>query len=376
MHIMREGEALAFEVVYERHADAAFSLAYRMCGRRSMAEDVVQEAFLSLWRSGARYDRTRGSVRTWVLGIVHNRAIDALRRGGVHERRRASDEGIEERFEAPERTELEVSRRDEAREVREALEEPARGTESGHRAGLLRRLHPHGDRAYARHSDRHDQGTHAPGTSEAAADARHGGGSFVSSQWHEHEPLHQVAPYLLHALDDEEVADFRLHLDGCAICRRELAELRPMVDLLPSAAPPRAAPPELGERLMAVVRGEAELLRAAGAGADRAPARARIRWRLRPLAGLAAAATLAIGVAVGLALGGGGVGVHQTRATVAATGAQRGPASGRHARRAGRVGHARTSQRTHLPAVGAALGERPDAHRRPVRGQPLRRRGR
>ncbi len=122
MQHVRANEAPAFEVVYERHADAAFSLAYRMCGKRAIAEDVVQEAFLSLWRSGARYDHTRGSVRTWVLGIVHNRAIDALRRGDVHDRRRASDEGIEERFEAPDRTDAEVARRDEAREVREAME--------------------------------------------------------------------------------------------------------------------------------------------------------------------------------------------------------------------------------------------------------------
>ncbi len=123
MQHVRANEAPAFEIVYERHADAAFSLAYRMCGKRSIAEDVVQEAFLSLWRSGARYDHTRGSVRTWVLGIVHNRAIDALRRGDVHDRRRASDEGIEERFEAPDRTDAEVARRDEAREVRQAMEE-------------------------------------------------------------------------------------------------------------------------------------------------------------------------------------------------------------------------------------------------------------
>jgi RNA polymerase sigma-70 factor (ECF subfamily) len=121
MALVRKGEAAAFEVVYERHCSAAFSLAYRMCGKRSIAEEVVQEAFLSLWRSGARYDRTRGSVRTWTLGIVHNRAIDALRRGIVHDRRRASDEGIEERFEAPENTELEVARRDESREIRAAL---------------------------------------------------------------------------------------------------------------------------------------------------------------------------------------------------------------------------------------------------------------
>ena len=68
-----------------------------MVGTRGVAEDVVQEAFLNIWRSGARYERARGSVRTWVLGIVHHRAIDALRRTFVHEQRRASDEGLEER---------------------------------------------------------------------------------------------------------------------------------------------------------------------------------------------------------------------------------------------------------------------------------------
>jgi RNA polymerase sigma-70 factor (ECF subfamily) len=121
MHIVRRGESAAFEVIYERHSGAAFSLAYRMCGNRVAAEDVVQESFLSMWRSGARYDRARGSVRTWLLGIVHNRAIDSLRRSVVHDRRRASDEGIEERFEARERTEIEVARLDEAQEIRSAL---------------------------------------------------------------------------------------------------------------------------------------------------------------------------------------------------------------------------------------------------------------
>jgi RNA polymerase sigma-70 factor, ECF subfamily len=123
MQLVQRGEARAFEVLYDRHCGVAFSLAYRMCGARAAAEDVVQEAFLAMWRSGARYDRTRGSVRTWALGIVHNRAIDALRRSTVHDRRRASDEGIEERFEAEERTEVEAARRDEARSVREVIDE-------------------------------------------------------------------------------------------------------------------------------------------------------------------------------------------------------------------------------------------------------------
>ncbi len=123
MQLVRRGSAEAFEVVYDRHADAAFSLAYRRCGQRALAEDVVQESFLALWRSGARYDRNRGSVRTWILGIVHNRGIDALRRRAVRDRGRVSEEGVEERMAAPERTELEVARRDEAREIRDALEQ-------------------------------------------------------------------------------------------------------------------------------------------------------------------------------------------------------------------------------------------------------------
>lgn len=123
MHLIRGGDPRAFAVVYDRHCGSAFSLAYRMCGTRAAAEDVVQEAFLSLWRSGGRYDASRGSVRTWLLGITHNRSIDALRRATVHDRRRASDEGLEERFQAPDRTDVEVARREEASEIASAMAE-------------------------------------------------------------------------------------------------------------------------------------------------------------------------------------------------------------------------------------------------------------
>jgi RNA polymerase sigma-70 factor (ECF subfamily) len=120
---VHEGDAGAFEVIFDRHADAAFSLAYRMCGRRVTAEDVVQEAFLSLWRSGARYDRARGSVRSWVLGVVHNRAIDLFRRDSVRTSRDVSDEGAVERMAAADSTEHEVQRRDSASQVRGALQD-------------------------------------------------------------------------------------------------------------------------------------------------------------------------------------------------------------------------------------------------------------
>lgn len=121
MQLVASGDARAFEVIYERHCTAVFSLAYRICGVRAAAEEVAQEAFLAIWRSGARYDRTRGSVRTWLLGVVHNRAIDNIRRSTVHDRLRAADDQAAERVEAAERTDVEVARREEARSVREVV---------------------------------------------------------------------------------------------------------------------------------------------------------------------------------------------------------------------------------------------------------------
>src|SRR3954453_10267549 len=120
--LMARGGARASEALSERPCGAAYSLADGMVGTRWVPEDVTQEAFLNLWRSGAHYDRLRGSVRTWILGIVHHRAIDALRRTSVHAKRRSDDETAAERLEAPDRVEEDVARRDEASIVRNALE--------------------------------------------------------------------------------------------------------------------------------------------------------------------------------------------------------------------------------------------------------------
>ncbi|HEY4426887.1 MAG TPA: sigma-70 family RNA polymerase sigma factor [Solirubrobacteraceae bacterium] len=123
MQLVHDGEARAFEIIFDRHASMAFSLAYRMCGRRALAEEVVQEAFLSLWRTAARYDGARGSVRSWVLSIVRNRAIDALRRGWTRDSRDVSGDDIADRVAGTERTDVEVARRDEALRIRGALDE-------------------------------------------------------------------------------------------------------------------------------------------------------------------------------------------------------------------------------------------------------------
>src|SRR3954470_2959208 len=79
MPLIGQKDPEAFAVFFDRHGGVAYSLAYRVVGEKAAAEDVVQEAFISIWRSGARYDRTRGSVRSWTLGVVRNRAIDLLR---------------------------------------------------------------------------------------------------------------------------------------------------------------------------------------------------------------------------------------------------------------------------------------------------------
>jgi RNA polymerase sigma-70 factor (ECF subfamily) len=120
--LAQESSADAFEVLYDRHATAAYSLARRICGTRTMADDVVQDAFLSLWRKLAEYDPARGELRAWLLRIVHNAAVDRLRRGRIQDGRRMSDEGIADRLEAPDRTDLEVEQREQATEVRNALE--------------------------------------------------------------------------------------------------------------------------------------------------------------------------------------------------------------------------------------------------------------
>ncbi len=113
----------AFEALYDRHGGAAYSLAYRIVGDRTAAEDATQEAFLSIWRSRSRYDRARGSVRSWVLSVIRNRAIDSLRRGGANAPKLTHDDDAAlDAREAPDRTDAEAIRNETAAELRGAIE--------------------------------------------------------------------------------------------------------------------------------------------------------------------------------------------------------------------------------------------------------------
>src|SRR3712207_9263605 len=92
MGLVEAGDAEAFAAIYDRHGRMAYSLAYRMVGDKQEAEDVVQEAFIKAWRSAGIYRVGRGSVRTWILSIVRNRAIDQCRSQATRRRTREKGE--------------------------------------------------------------------------------------------------------------------------------------------------------------------------------------------------------------------------------------------------------------------------------------------
>lgn len=122
MRLVAEDDPLAFAVLYERHLGSALRLALQICSRHAIAEEVVQEAFLGLWRNRAHYDRRRGSVRAWLLWIVRNRAIDVLRQTVPHEAFPESEELTGDLGHAQETAYQQASRREDTRTMLAALE--------------------------------------------------------------------------------------------------------------------------------------------------------------------------------------------------------------------------------------------------------------
>ena len=115
-----DSDAQAFAVLYDRHSRAAYSLAYRMMNGRQAAEDLVEDAFLKVWRAATSYRADRGGVRTWILSIVHNQGIDQLR---SHASRRRTQDKVEASAARSQPSEAfaETWRNSQRNQVREAL---------------------------------------------------------------------------------------------------------------------------------------------------------------------------------------------------------------------------------------------------------------
>jgi RNA polymerase sigma factor (sigma-70 family) len=118
------GDEHAFRELFSRYAAIANALAFRLIRQAHLAEEIVQEAFLAVWRHPDRYDRARGSVRAWVLGTVHHRAVDLVRREQAQRRRAEDSAGTRAVLEDPaDEVAAAVDRPRERERVRRALDE-------------------------------------------------------------------------------------------------------------------------------------------------------------------------------------------------------------------------------------------------------------
>ena len=123
MRRVQADDQAAFGALYDRFGTKAYRVAFSVARDRPRAEDIVQEAFLSVWRSRAGYRPELGTVVGWIMHTVRNRAIDSLRRNGRHDDRRApgGDQEIDDRLIAPGSVEDTVGERDQAARLRRTL---------------------------------------------------------------------------------------------------------------------------------------------------------------------------------------------------------------------------------------------------------------
>ena len=124
-----EGDGGALETLYARYGRACFGLARRILVDEQLAQDAVQEVFLTVWRDASRFDASRGAFSTWLLSMTHHKAVDSVRREENLRKRRTTDEALEvTESDAPRVDDAVWSllRRERVREVLKTLPEPQR----------------------------------------------------------------------------------------------------------------------------------------------------------------------------------------------------------------------------------------------------------
>jgi RNA polymerase sigma factor (sigma-70 family) len=120
-----EGDQEAFRGLFGRYAPAAKALALRVVRQSHLAEEIVQESFMALWKNPDGYDQQRGSVKAWLMGMVHHRAVDLVRREEAHRRRavQAIPQAMETEPDPADQVVEEVGAPEERATVRAALAE-------------------------------------------------------------------------------------------------------------------------------------------------------------------------------------------------------------------------------------------------------------
>ncbi len=241
LKLSARGDEQAFATLYDATSSRAYGLAVRVVRDPAQAEEVTQEAFLEIWKTAARFDTARGSGVSWMLTIVHRKAVDRVRSAEASSRRDVDVPPTEptDRARRDSRGRSGLTRSPPG--PRRALR-PHSGAARGARAGVLRGLHTHGGGDHAGPTGRHRQD---PNTRRTDPSPRRDGSGSMSTE------IHALSgAYAIDALDDIERAQFERHLADCAECRAEVDSLREAAALLPetTSAVPSAA---LRERVLA-----------------------------------------------------------------------------------------------------------------------------
>ena len=284
--LVARGDEDALAELYDRVGRIAYGLALRVLRDERHAEDAVQEAFLQVWRSAATFRAERAKASTWILTLVHRRAVDLVRR----EERRQADPLTDDSAvgEAPaRRTEEAAWLRFERERVQSALEAAPRRPARGARARLLRRVLAIRARREARRAARHDQEQDVRrARASARAPRRLDPGRIMEAGIHE-----LTAGYALDALDPDERAAYEAHLAGCEQCQQELESFWQTTEALAVAASGRRRARRCATRILADVRAEPPQ--------NVVPFEPR-RRRLAPVLGAVAAVAAVVALAIGL----------------------------------------------------------------------------
>lgn len=124
-----EGDGGALEALYARYGRACYGLARRILVDEQLAQDAVQEVFLTVWRDASRFDAGRGAFSTWLLSMTHHKAVDSVRREENLRKRRTTEDALEvHESDAPQVDDAVWSllRRERVRQALQTLPDPQR----------------------------------------------------------------------------------------------------------------------------------------------------------------------------------------------------------------------------------------------------------